>query len=315
MGRSKKFEWTEEQVQELREELWAHEDVREMIWDEDTPWKLFELRLEPDHIALVHRYSCDDEGDYDPDSEQYYYMITWLYPSLRRGHVMVTEDDVQSWSDDGQSPWEGDDLDYTRTKKLMIDEGKPYVSADPDSPLEIQYTIDVDTDAQMELDSRKAEEDDDRRQTMMCAVCGSREGTMSISSFTLCSRHVAKLIFCDPSEPRNYDEPDIYNHSGESLVGNCDHCNEPLAQHWLENYPEQYRTNNFRGCPTPGYYLLPTGERFCRYCEWDSRDEILQKLGGKYGHRCETCGGKGYIRIGPRHRELCSNCDETGWIK
>lgn len=310
-----KIGWSLEEIEKARKYLWKKQQKGDLMNDEDRDWELFELRFEEDCIALTHRfhYDVDDEG-FNTDKPDWYYMVTWLHPSKRKGKFAVNNNDVIGWSEDGQSPFYADDTtEYLKDKDHMLrDTECVYVDANPETPLVIQTSVDLLDEQKWEIEKLKAYEEDRIKRDFMCDICGNREGVMSMSKITLCEKHTSLTVFHDPI---HHDKPE-HNSFSTTLPTplpkeNCFNCGEPLSAHWDKYYGG---IENHKSIPIPNYKLTPDGKKFCRSCEFDTRDHIAKVFRDFHGHRCEVCDGKGYNRDERLNKTGCTNCI-NGWVE
>jgi hypothetical protein len=116
------MEWTQENMDKVIESLKVQFAKPECDMGEQV---LYAVRFESDgDIALVHRELVDEEGDPDPTGE-WYYMITWM---STRWRTDITDDMIEDWSNDGQSPWYGVEDEYLEDKAIMEAKGGVYVN-------------------------------------------------------------------------------------------------------------------------------------------------------------------------------------------
>jgi hypothetical protein len=122
-----KFKWTEENMRAICDSLVGRTDAN---WK----YKLYAVGFEDDSIALVHKGKAELADGWDDANECYinehigdYYIVSHLYPSSINGEPVVTDDDIESWSECGESPWEGDTQEYLEDKAAMEAEGRIYM--------------------------------------------------------------------------------------------------------------------------------------------------------------------------------------------
>jgi hypothetical protein len=307
--------WSIEEIEKARKYLWKKQQKGDLMSEEGRDWELFELRIDDDCIALVHRFHYDvDDEEFDTDKPDWYYMITWLYPSKRKGKFAVNNSDVISWSEDGQSPfYASDTIEYLKDKRTMLGKGNCiYVPANPNEELIIQTKVELTPEQEKGIAELEAYKEDYDAKTYMCDVCGKREGGFSISSNTICWEHTSLTVFHDPLNRKEPEHNSVATYLPTPLPKeNCFNCGEPLSAHWDKYYDG---IEGYKGGAVPNYKLTPDGKKFGRCCEYETRHHTEKVFKNVYGHRCKVCEGKGYNRSESLEKNTCISCNGTGFI-